>query len=72
MPGTVWLHCFFFAIWNFFASPQSCLFGVRGWLVHVGGWYICSDFYACPFLYFQNSSNFTRLSFPSQSKSTLE
>ena len=20
MPGTVWLHCFFFAIWNFFAS----------------------------------------------------
>lgn len=43
MPGTVWLHCFFFVIWNFFASPQ-CLFGIRGRLVHVGGWYICSDF----------------------------
>jgi len=44
MPGTVWLHCFFFAIWNFFASPQSCFFGIRGWLVLVGGWYVCSDF----------------------------
>ena len=47
MPGTMWLHCFFFAIWNFFASPQSCLFGIRGWPVLVGGWYVCSDFLLC-------------------------
>lgn len=49
MPGTMWLHCFFFAIWNFFASPQSCLFGIRGWPVLVGGWYLCSDFLCMSF-----------------------
>jgi len=43
---------------EFFASPQSYLCEMREWLVLVGGWYICSDFYACPFPYSQKFLEF--------------
>jgi hypothetical protein len=72
MPGTVWLHCFFLAIWNFFASPQSCLFGIRGWPVHVGGWLSAAIFMHVLFSTFKIPRISLVCLFPSQSKSTLE
>ena len=71
MPGTVWLHCFSLLFGIFSPRLNHAFLGfVDGWCSWVGGM-SAAIFYACPFLYFQNSSNFTGLSFPSQSKWTL-